>query len=636
MAEQRVQRRLAAILAADVVSYSRLMRDDEVGTLARLKACRAELIDPIIAKNNGRIVKLMGDGTLVEFASVVDAVQCAAEIQRGLANQNKAVPKEQRIEFRIGINLGDVIVEGDDIYGDGVNIASRLESMAEPGGVCISRPVHTQVKDKLDLRFRNMGELRVKNIQELVNAFQVLIDTNDNEPVAAAPRFTAMRVSAVCTAAVLLIVSGLALWLDSRGPAIEKASPDRMAFQLPEKPSIAVLPFAADDPSRNHVAEGIAGALITELSGISGLFVISRDSVFSYRGGAVKIHEAAENLGVRYVLTGAVESADGRLQIEAILTDTIEARQLWDDRHDGSLAGVSAWRGTVAKSVAETLAVVITPQEARRIGGAGTRNSAAYDYYLRGLSQFQLHTSEDNASATEQFNQSIRLDGNFALAHGWLAWSHVRSVIMEWTDSPQDTLDRAAGSARSAIALDGSHYFGQWALGAMHMAAGEYGPARAEMDKALALNPNDADLLAGLAKVLAMLGEAGEGVALGRRALRLNPQAPDWHHWNLGLASYYAGRYEDAVELYGRSARLNREARLHYIASLVRVGRHAEAKPHVDAIMDKNRQFSVSGYIESDASAHAENKRKLTGDLLKAGLPKAVSWECLVRPDSCR
>jgi adenylate cyclase len=626
-----MERRLAAILSADVVGYTRLMRADEEGTLARLKACRADLIDPTIARHNGRTVKLMGDGALVEFTSVVEAVQCATEIQRDLREYNSRLPQEQRLEFRIGINLGDVIVEGDDIYGDGVNIASRLESMAEPGGVCISRSVHTQVKDKLDLRFRNMGELRLKNIQEPVSAFQILIDASEDEPAAAARRIRPMWVLAVSALATLIVVGGIGLFLFPVEQTIEKTSLDNMAFPLPEEPSVAVLPFATDDPAQEYVAEGIAAELASDLSGIPGLLVISRDSVYTYGSGLASIHEAAENLGVRYVLTGSIGHANGQLEIRARLTDAIAAEHVWDDRYDVSPAHLRSWRRGVAEGIAGVLAVDLPSR-----GPVSTRNVESHYAFLRGLSYFHRHTSEDNAAAAEQFGQAIRLDEAFALAHGWRAWADVRAVIMEWADSPQDALDRAAGSARAAIALDGSGYFGHWALGAMHMAAGEYGPAREQMREALKANPNDADLLAGLAKLLAVLGEADEGVALGRRAQRLNPHAPVWYHWNLGLANYYAGRYKDAVELFGRSTRLNREARLHYIASLVRAGRHAEAKSHADAILNKNPSFSVSGYIQSRASAHVETRRKLTEDLMKAGLPKKLSWECLVRPDTCR
>lgn len=626
-----MERRLAAILSADMVGYTRLMRDDEAGTLARLKACRAELIDPVIARHHGRIVKLMGDGALVEFASVVHAVQCAAEIQCGLREHNSRLPEEQRVVFRIGINLGDVIVEGDDIYGDGVNIAARLESMAEPGGICISRPVHTQVKDKLDLKFRNMGELRVKNIQELVSAFQVLFDASEDEPAAAVRRIRPLWVLTASALATLIVVVSVSLFLFPTEPGIEKVLPDAMALPLPKQPSIAVLPFVTDDPAQEYFAEGIAAELVSDLSGIQGIFVVARDSVYVYGNGAAAIHEAAENMGVRYVLTGSIGHAGSQLEIRVILTDAITAEQVWDGRFDVSSAHGQSWRRGAADGIAGILAL-----DPPSRGSLGARNAESHDAFLRGLSLFHHHTADDNAAAMEQFEQAIRLDGSFALAHGWRAWAGVRAVIMEWTDSPQGTLDHAAESARTAIALDGSGYFGKWTLGAAHMAAGEYLPAREQMREALKANPNDADLLAGMAKILALLGKADEGVRLGRRAQRLNPHAPVWYHWNLGLASYYAGHYEEAVEQFSRAGRLNREARLHYIASLVRAGRPAEAKQHVDAILKKNREFSVSGYIESRASAHAETRRKLTEDLLKAGLPREVSWECLVRPNTCQ
>lgn len=457
-----MERRLAAILSADMVGYTRLMRDDEAGTLARLKACRAELIDPVIARHHGRIVKLMGDGALVEFASVVHAVQCAAKIQCGLREHNSRLPEEQRVVFRIGINLGDVIVEGDDIYGDGVNIAARLESMAEPGGICISRPVHTQVKDKLDLKFRNMGELRVKNIQELVSAFQVLFDASEDEPAAAVRRIRPLWVLTASALATLIVVVSVSLFLFPTEPGIEKVLPDAMALPLPKQPSIAVLPFTTDDPTQNYFAAGIAAELVSELSEVRGLFVISRDSVYVYDSGPVTAHEAAKNLGVQYVLTGSFGRANGQLEIRARLTDAIAAEQVWEDAYDVTPIHGHSWRRGAAEGIAGVLAVDSPFREP-----VDTRSAGAHDAFLRGLSYFHRHTNEDNTAAAEQFELAIRLDGSFSLAHGWRAWTDIRAVIMEWTDEPQGALDRAAESARAAIALDSSGYFGRWALGAM-------------------------------------------------------------------------------------------------------------------------------------------------------------------------
>jgi len=314
VAEDRVERRLTTILAADVVGYSRLMAADEAGTLTSLKAIRRELIEPKTTEHHGRVVKLIGDGTLMEFGSVVDAVNFAVDVQRAIAERNAGVPEDRRITYRMGINIGDIIVEGDDIYGDGVNIAARLEGLAEPGGVCVARNVFNQVKAKVEVGFEDLGAQDVKNIPEPVQVFRVLLDApaTDDGTVAAATAKRSVRWPVVAGGlAVFAIVAGIALWMRPWEPAIELASVERMAFPLPDKPSIAVLPFTnmSGDPEQEYFADGITEDLITDLSKISGLFVIARNSTFSYKGQQVTVRQVAEDLGVRYVLEGSVRRA---------------------------------------------------------------------------------------------------------------------------------------------------------------------------------------------------------------------------------------------------------------------------------------------------------------------------------------
>jgi TolB-like protein/class 3 adenylate cyclase len=347
VSEAGVKRRLTTILAADVVGYSRLMAADEAGTLAALKSHRKELIEPKAAQYNGRTVKLMGDGTLMEFASVVDAIAFAVEVQCAMQARNADIPEDRRIVYRIGINIGDIIVEGDDIYGDGVNIAARLEGLAEPGGVCISRSVHTQIKGKLDLTFEDLGEKEVKNIPEPVMVFRVAFDDKAATlltPVVQVAAKRERRWWPVATAAVVVsvVAVGGALWWQPWAPDVEPASVERMAFPLPDRPSIAVLPFTnmSDDPAQEYFADGMTEDLITDLSKISGLFVIARNSVFTYKGKAVKVRQVAEELGVRYVLEGSVRRAGEQVRINAQLIDATTGGHLWAERYDGSLADV--------------------------------------------------------------------------------------------------------------------------------------------------------------------------------------------------------------------------------------------------------------------------------------------------------
>ena len=398
-------RRLAAILAADVVGYSRLMAADEKGTHARLKALRKDFIEPKIAEHRGRIVKLIGDGALVEFASVVDAVECAAAIQTGVA-ERQAEPAEQRIALRIGINIGDVIIEGDDIYGDGVNVASRLEGLAEPGGVCVARNVYDQVKDKVEFGFEPAGEHRIKNIPAPVTVYRLVLDPG---PVASAGRVrharrTTWRWSAAggAAAVVLIAAAGTGWWYRERaakGPGEVAAA----ALPLPDKPSIAVLPFdnLSGDPEQEYFADGITEDLITDLSKTSGLFVIARNSSFRYKDTPVDPQQVARDLGVRYLLEGSVRRVGDEVRINAQLIDATTSGHVWAERYDGSLADVFALQDRVTGRIVDALAISLTAREQRARERAETAVPEAYDAFLKGWEHAQTRTPEQYVKALE-------------------------------------------------------------------------------------------------------------------------------------------------------------------------------------------------------------------------------------------
>ena len=344
MEELGVQRRLAAILVADMVGYSRLMEADETGTIAQLKAHRKEIIDPTIAERHGRIVKVTGDAMLVEFHSVVDAVLCAVEVQRTMKIQNSVAPEDRRVEFRVGVNLSDVVIDEDDILGEGVNVAARLEGLAEPGGVCISRTVYNHVKNKVDLEFEDLGERQVKNIAEPLSIYRVLIDSSVPQSQFGGKERRARwrRPVALAAVAVMVAVGAVAIWLYPRTPQVEPALTERTALPLPDKPSIAVLPFAnmSGDPEQEYFADGMTDDLITDLSKVSGLFVISRNSVFTYKGKPVKVQQVAQELGVHYVLEGSVRKAGNEVRINAQLIDASTGLHLWAERYDGQIDDV--------------------------------------------------------------------------------------------------------------------------------------------------------------------------------------------------------------------------------------------------------------------------------------------------------
>jgi TolB-like protein/class 3 adenylate cyclase len=401
---RRVDRRLAAILAADVAGYSRLMGADEVGTLTALKAHRRELIDPKIEEHRGRIVKTTGDGMLVEFASVVDAVRCAMEVNRDMVERNAEVPQEKRIEFRVGINVGDIIVDDADIFGDGVNIAARLESLAEPGGLCISRKVRDEVRDKLDLAFEDLGEQVVKNITRPVRVFRV-----------AAPSIG------------------------------QPAASTKPALALPDKPSIAVLPFQnmSGDPEQEYFADGIVEDMITALSRVKSFFVIARNSSFTYKGRAIDVKQVSRELGVRYVLEGSVRKAGDRIRITCQLIEGPTNHHVWADRFEGNLADVFDLQDRTTESVTAALEPNLQLAEINRIKRKPTMSLSAYDYYLRGLASMHRWSQESCMDALRQFGEATKLDPEFSIANATAA----RCQLWRWANDWMANRDQETAEA---------------------------------------------------------------------------------------------------------------------------------------------------------------------------------------------
>src|SRR5438093_3756548 len=487
----RIERKLAAILSADVKGYSRLMGEDEVATIRTLTAYQ-EAMTTFIQQHRGRVVDASGDNLLAEFASVVDAVQCAVEIQRELKTKNADLPAPQRMEFRIGINVGDVIVEGERIYGDGVNIAARLEGLAAAGGICISGIVYDQVETKLALGYEYLGEQPVKNIAKPVQVYRVQMGPGASTST-----------------------------VRGRG---EVTSP---LLALPDKPSIAVLPFVnmSGDPEQEYFSDGITEDLITDLSKLSGLFVISRNSVFLYKGKAVKPEQVSQELGVQYVLEGSVRKAGGRVRITAQLVDATTSYHLWADRYDRDLQDIFAVQDEVTRKIVAALQVKLTEGEQQRMGHTPTNNLEAYEYFLRGL-EFHAHrTQEANGQARQMFERAIALDPNFAAAYAWLGRTYVLDWFHRWSQDPQ-VLERAVALAGQAIALNESLPGAYQTLGYIYMAKKQYDQAVVEAEKAVALDPNDADAVLTLGEVLSCVGRSQEAMEFVEKAMRLNPHYP--------------------------------------------------------------------------------------------------------------
>jgi TolB-like protein/class 3 adenylate cyclase len=433
MAEERVQRKLAAILAADVVGYSRLMGEDETGTLTALKGLRSELIDPIIAEHKGRIVKLMGDGALVEFASVVDAVECAVSIQRNMVGRTADIPDSKRITFRIGVNVGDVIIDGDDIYGDGINVAARLEGIADPGGVCISGTVFDQIRNKVDLSFEDLGPQEVKNIAEPIRAYRVQM--NSKHPMTAPPGETQRSrwglVGGGVAIAAVLVASGLYAWLGERvsdpqgtatlsNPADTATvkSRDEQAVPVPTKPSIAVLAFdnLSGDPEQEYFADGMAEDIITGLSKLSALFVVARNSSFQYKNQTVDAKQVGRELGVHYLLEGSVQRAGNQVRINAKLIDTRTGGNLWAERYDGQLDDVFALQDKVTGQIVGALSLNLNAEDKAQLADHGTTNIEAHDAFLRGRSFAANLTAEGAKQAILHYQRALELDPNYKRA----------------------------------------------------------------------------------------------------------------------------------------------------------------------------------------------------------------------------
>jgi TolB-like protein/class 3 adenylate cyclase len=498
-------RRLAAILAADVAGYSRLMGADEEGTHERLKAHLRELIDPKIAEHRGRIVKNTGDGLLAEFASVVDAVRCAEEIQRGMIDREPEVPEERRIRFRIGVNLGDVIAEGEDIFGDGVNIAARLEALAEPGGIWVSRMVHDQVRDKLTFAFEDLGEQHVKNIARPVRAYRISIAGN---------------------------------------------VPPEAPLALPDKPSIAVLPFAnmSGDPEQEYFADGMVEEIITALSRIRWLFVIARNSTFTYKGQAIDVKQVGRELGVRYVLEGSVRKAGNRVRITGQLIDALTGTHLWADRFDGLLEDVFELQDKVASSVAGVIEPALRAAETARSAGRPTNNLTAYDLYLRAYAMV-WSSARQSSEALRLMEQAIERDPHYGPALAWAAYCCYR-LLLDGRSEDRDA-DRVKGAdfARRALEAAGDDP-GVLANAAQALAyfGEDIGAMMALADRALAFNPNFARgwLVSGTLRLWA--GQADIAIEHAEASLRLSPRVRIGTSFLvIGAAQFVSRRFGEAV-----------------------------------------------------------------------------------------
>ncbi|HEV8717488.1 MAG TPA: tetratricopeptide repeat protein [Candidatus Binatia bacterium] len=569
MESHGVQRKLAAILSADVKGYSRLMGEDEVATIRTLTAYR-EVMATLIRQHRGRVVDSPGDNLLAEFASIVDAVQCAVEIQQELRKRNADLPAARRMEFRIGINLGDVVVEGEKIYGDGVNIAARLEGLADGGGICLSGVVYDQVENKLNslnLGYEYLGEQTVKNLARPVPVYRVQIS------------------------------EGAGVETPRRGVSTARSPERTQALSLPDKPSLAVLPFAnlSGDPEQEYFSDGITEDLITDLSKLSGLFVISRNSVFLYKGKTVKPAQVGQELGVRYMLEGSVRKAGNRVRISAQLIDTPTGYHLWADRYDRELQDIFAVQDEVTQKIVAALRIKLTEGERKRPRRPPTNNLDAYEYFLRGLECYWRRTREANAQARQMFERAIELDPNFAAAYAWLGRTCLIEWTFQWNEDPQ-VEERACDLAQRATTLDDSLPVAHQTLAYVFLMRKQFEQAIAEAERAVALEPNDADACITLGEILSCVGRPQEAVELVEKALRLDPHYPAPYLFALGQAYYLTGRHEEAITAFKRLLTRNPDhLRAHFFLAMVysEIGRKDEARAEIAASGNSDPAYSL-------------------------------------------
>jgi adenylate cyclase len=622
-----VERKLAAILCADVFGFSRLMGQDEEATLRTLTSHR-KLIDFQIENHHGRFVNSAGDSVLAEFASVVEAVNCAVDIQNGLKAENAILPPERRMEFRIGVNLGDVMVEGAQIYGDGVNVAARLESLAEPGGICISNTVHDQVRNKLVLSYEDLGGQSVKNIAEPVRVYRVLL----NGAVAASrtTRRTARRywrggVLSLAGLAIILVTVVLVQHLSLKPPRSSASIPpqERPALPLPTIPSIAVLPFTnlSGDPQQEYFSDGISDQLINNLSRLPGLFVIARNSSFAYKGKNVREQEIGKELGVKTVLEGSVLKTADRIRVGVELVDANNGAELWTSRYDRPITDIFAMQDEIVDKVVTTLGLLITLGEMKLPHPGGSRttdNIDALDDFLHAAEYFWRFTKDDNVSARQWDEKAIQLDPKFAWAYSSVGWTYFFDALNRWSANPEADLAHASEVDQKALSLDDSNVDALTLLSALDSSRKRPEQAIADAERAIAVNRNYAGGYEALANAYKYTARSEEGIRATEEAIRLDPANQDYYGYLLGPFYNNLGRYREAIPILKRTIAVYPNmlvARTPLIFAYIELGRDQEARAEAAEVMRISPNFVVTS-TTTDAALN----QRFASALRKAGL----------------
>jgi len=630
MTTQEVKRKLTAILSADVKGYSRLMGEDEKGTVRTLNAYR-EVMANLIQHHHGRVVDATGDNLMAEFASVVDAVECAVEIQKELKTHNTELPETRRMDFRIGINLGDVIEEEGRIYGDGVNIAARIESLSEAGGVCISGTAFDQIKNKLNLGYKYLGEQTVKNILEPVRAYRVLMEPEAAGKVIGEKKVKPKQWQKMATSlgvVLIVVAASIAIWrlyLRPTPPPREVASKEKMAFPLPDKPSIAVLPFVnmSGDAKQEYFSDGLTEEIITALSKTPKLFVIARNSSSVYKGKAVNVQQVSRELGVKYVLEGSVRSSGNQLRITAQLIDATTGSHLWAERYDRELKDIFALQDEITMKILTSLQVSLADGEMGRTQAKGTNNLDAYLLFLQGQGEARRMNKDGNFLSRQMAQQAIALDPKYALAYSFLANSYMAEVVLGISEDPRLSLKKAMELVQKAIALDNSLALPHGLLGWIYTLMLQHDKGIAECEQAVKLEPNSALAYFRLNLALRFAGRPKEAITMCKEAIRLDPIPVSIYYQSLTNSYCLTGQYKEAIAAGKKATSLgpnNVVAHAFLAVVYVLYGREEEARIEAAEVLRINPKFLIDSWAKTMPYKNEADKELTIGALRKAGL----------------
>ena len=619
MTEERAKRKLSAVLSADVKGYSRLMGRDEAGTVDRLKEYRT-LMTEVIQQYRGRVVDSPGDNILAEFASVVDATESAVKIQQELKNRNAELPIDSRMEFRIGINLGDVIEDGDRIYGDGVNIAARMESLAEAGAICISGTSYDQIKNKLNLGYKNLGENRVKNIAEPVRVYRVLMDPGSAGTVIDARR-KHKKWMALAVVILIIAIGGLLNWYfflhksTQRQPALL----EKMALPLSDKPSIAVLPFdnLSGNPEQEYFSDGLTEEIITALSKTPKVFVIARHSAFIYKGKSVKVQKVGRELGVRYVLEGSVRKAGDKVRITAQLIDATTGKHLWAERYDRNLRDIFAIQDEITLAIIKAMQVELTKGEMADMTGRGTKNLDAYLKALQAQEQWWRMDKQGTLKAKQLALEAIAIDPRYGYPYAIVSWAHMMEVWLQSSESPKESMKLAFEAIQKALTLDESDYRIHIVLSNLYIMQGENDEAISSARRALELCPGGAFAHAVLGTALRYACRFSESVQFREQAIKLDPFPTALEFRNLALAYSRVGRYDDAIAEYKKALHMNpNDWAVHYglVEAYAKLNRKEEARMAAEELLRARPNFSLNWLAETSVPMYAKECRSKIND----------------------